>query len=73
MGKETNSSLDTFTEQAKFYFLPTKFSPHNTTKFAVLWNIQCFPKRLSYQFSAFKDLYIQTKLRNKEALRINIT
>ena len=36
MGKETNSSLDTFTEQTIFNFLLTIFSPHSTTKFVVL-------------------------------------
>ena len=36
MGKETNSSLDTFTEQIIFNFSLTIFSPHSTTKFAVL-------------------------------------
>ena len=65
MGKETNSSLDTFTEQTIFDFLSTIFSPHNNTKFVVLQNIYYFPKILSYQFLAFKGLYIQTNLDNK--------
>ena len=65
MGKETNSSLDTFTEQTIFDFLSTIFSPHSNTKFVVLWNIYYFPKILSYQFLAFKGLYIQTNLDNK--------
>ena len=39
MGKETNSSLDTFTEQTIFDFLLTIFSHHRNTKFAMLWNI----------------------------------
>ena len=65
MGKETNSSLDTFTEQTIFDFLLTIFSLNSTTEFVGLWNIYYFPKRLSYHFLAFKDLYIQTNLRNK--------
>ena len=36
MGEETNSSLDTYTEQAIFDFLLTIFSPHSTTKLVVL-------------------------------------
>ena len=39
MGKETNSSLDTFTEQTIFDFLLTIFSTQKTTKFVMLWNI----------------------------------
>ena len=35
-GKETNSSLDTFTEQTIFGFLLTIFPAHSTTKFAHL-------------------------------------
>ena len=35
-GKETNSCLDTFTEQTILDFLLTTFSPHSTTKFVVL-------------------------------------
>ena len=65
MNKETNSSPDTFTEQTIFDFLLSIFCSHSTTIFVVLWNIQYFPKRLSYQFLAFKDLYFETKLRNK--------
>ena len=76
MGKETNSSLDTFTERiifdfllsrqsSIFYFLLNIFSPHSTTKFFVLRNIKYFSKRSSYQFLAFKDLCAQTNLRNK--------
>ena len=65
MGKETSSSLDTFIEQTIFDFLLTIFSLHSTAKFVVLLNISYFPKRLCYQFLAFKDLYIQTNLHNK--------
>ena len=65
MGTETNSSLDTATEQAIFNLLLIIFSLHSIKKFVMLWNIYYFPKRLSYQFLAFKDLYIQTKLCNK--------
>ena len=36
MGKETNSTLDTFTEQTTFDFLLTIFSMHSTAKFVVL-------------------------------------
>ena len=36
MGKETNFSLDNFSEETIFDFLRTIFSPHSTTKFAVL-------------------------------------
>ena len=35
-GKETNSSLHTFTEQKIFDFLLTIFAPNSTTKLAVL-------------------------------------
>ena len=35
MGKEINSSLDTFTEQTIFGFLLTISSPHSTTKFVL--------------------------------------
>ena len=65
MGKETSSSLDTFTEQTIFDFLLTIFSPLKTTTYVVLWNIQYFLKRLRYQFLSFKELYIQTNLCNK--------
>ena len=36
MGKETNSSLDTFTEQTILDFLLAILSPNKTTKFVVL-------------------------------------
>ena len=36
MGTGKNSSLDTVTEQTIFNFLLIIFSPHSTTKFAVL-------------------------------------
>ena len=49
MGKETNSSLDSFTEVTIFDFSLTIFAPHSTTKFVELSNILSFPKRLSYQ------------------------
>ena len=65
MRTETNSSLDIVTEQTIFNYLLSSFLHTSTTKFVVLWNIYYFPKRLSYQFLAFKDLYIQTKLSNK--------
>ena len=65
MGTETNSSLDIVTEQTIFNYLLSSFLHTSTTKFEVLWNIYYFPKRLSYQFLAFKDLYIQTKWSNK--------
>ena len=65
MGTETNTSLDTLTEQTIFNFLLTIFFLYSTTKFVVLWNISHFPKRLSYQILAFRDLYTQTKLCNK--------
>ena len=35
-GKETNSSLHTFTEQTIFDFLLTIFAPNSTTKLVVL-------------------------------------
>ena len=41
------------------------FSPHQHHKIWCPVKYYYFPKRLSYQFLAFKDLYIQTKLRNK--------
>ena len=70
MDTETKSSLDTVAEKTIFNFLLIIFRPHNTTKFVVLPNIQYFPKRLSYQFLAFKDLYIQTKLRKKSSKKL---
>ena len=36
VGTETNSSLDTVTEQTIFNFLLIIFSPHSTAKFVVL-------------------------------------
>ena len=58
MGTETNSSLDTVAEQTIFNYL-----------FIIIYY---FPKRLSYQFLAFKDIYIQTKLRNKLLKELNL-
>ena len=72
MGTETNSSLDTVAEQTIFNYLPSSFLHTSTKKFVVLWNIYYFPKRLSYQFLAFKDIYIQTKLRNKLLKELNL-
>ena len=60
MDGETNSNLDTFTEQTIFHFLLAIFSPRNTTKFAVLWNIWYFPEKSNFQYLAFKTSTIKT-------------
>ena len=43
MGAETNSSLDTFTEQEILTFLLIIFSPHSTTKFVEKYLIFVLP------------------------------
>ena len=56
IGKETNSSLTTFTEQINLQFLTYHifFTQHHK----ICCTVKYFPKRLSYQFLAFNDLYI---------------
>ena len=62
MGKEINSSLDSFTEQTilVFYLPHLLHTASQNLLCCEIFNISL--KRLSYQFLAFRDLYIQTNL-----------
>ena len=65
MGKETNSSLDNFTEQTIFDFLLLPYFLHTAPQ-NLFW-CEIFNISLQIKLSVFsiKDLYIQTNLRNK--------
>ena len=55
MAKETNSSLDTFTDQKIFDSLLTIYSPNSTTKFAALWHSGTFTFKETYLTNSWRS------------------